>query len=100
VEMMDPMPAVLAVLAVLGAALWWLRKKGTGGWFRPELRRKTRRLQSMERLALAPNHLLHLVRVDDRVLLIAQSPSGLALMEGTTAAPPAVAMRAAAAEHA
>src|SRR5713101_4939462 len=25
---MDPMPAVLAVLAVLSAALWWLRRKG------------------------------------------------------------------------
>ena len=99
-EMMDPMPAVLAVVAVLAAALWWLRKKGTGGWFRPELRRKTRRLESMERLALAPHHLIHLVRVDDRVMLIAQSPSGLSLMEGTTAAPPAAAMRAAAAERA
>jgi flagellar biogenesis protein FliO len=98
VEMMDPMPAVLAVVAVLALALWWLRKKGTGGWFRPELRRKTRRLESMERLALAPNHLIHLVRVDDRVLLIAQSPAGLVLIEGTTAAPPAAAMRAAAAE--
>lgn len=99
-EMMDPMPAVLAVVAVLAAALWWLRKKGTGGWLRPELRRKTRRLESMERLALAPHHLIHLVRVDDRVMLIAQSPSGLSLMEGTTAAPPAAAMRAAAAERA
>jgi flagellar biogenesis protein FliO len=98
VEMMDPMPAVLAVVAVLAVALWWLRKKGTGGWFLPELRRKTRRLESMERLALAPHHLINLVRVDDRVVLIAQSPSGLSLMEGTTAAPPAAAMRAAAAE--
>ena len=99
-EMMDPMPAVLAVVAVLAVALWWLRKKGTGAWFRPELRRKTRRLESMERLALAPSHLIHLVRVDDRVLLIAQSPAGLAVIEGTTAAPPAAAMRAAAAERA
>lgn len=99
--MMDPMPAVLGVVAVLGAALWWLRKKGTAGWFRPEVRRKTRRLESMERLPLAPHHLLHLVRVDDRVVLIAQSPSGLSLMEATTtAAPPAAAMRAAAADRA
>lgn len=96
--MIDPMPAVLAVVAVLAAALWWLRKKRAGGWFRPEPRRKARRLESMERLMLAPNHLLHLVRVDDRILLIAQSPGGLAVVEGS-AAPPA-AMRAAAAERA
>jgi len=96
--MMDPMPAVLAVAVVLGAALWWLRKKRA--WFRPELRRKTRRLESLEHLALAPHHLLHLVRVDDRVVLIAQSPSGLTWMEATAAAPPPAAMRAAAAERA
>lgn len=95
--MMDPMPAVLAVMAVLAVGLWWLRKKRAGGWFRPELRRKTRRLESMERLMLAPHHLLHLVRVDDRVLLIAQSPGGLAVVEGSAA--PAAAMRAAAAER-
>lgn len=95
--MIDPMPAVLAVVVVLATALWWLRKKGIGR-FRPELRRKTRRLESMERLALSPHHLLYLVRVDDRTVLIAQSPSGLALIEGTEAAAPAAAMRAAAAE--
>lgn len=99
-EMIDPMPAVVAVVIVLAAALWWLRKKGIGGWLRPELRRKTRRLESMERLPLAPHYLLHLVRVDDRTILIAQSPSGLELIEGTPAATPAAAMRAAAAEHA
>jgi len=99
VEIMDPMPAVLAVVAVLGAGLWWLRKRGTGGFFRPELRRKTRRLESMEHLALAPHHLLHLVRVDDRVILIAQSPGGLALVEAPAAAPPLAAMRAAAADQ-
>ncbi len=97
---MDPMPALLAVTAVLAAALWWLRKRGRGAWLRPELRRKARRLESMERLLLAPHHLLHLVRVDDRVVLIAQSPSGLALIDGTTATAPPAAMRAAAADRA
>lgn len=99
-EMIDPMPAVLAVVVVLATALWWLRKKGIGRWFRPELRRKTRRLESMERLALAPHHLLYLVRFDERTILIAQSPSGLALIEAAGAAAPAAAMRARAAESA
>ncbi len=99
-EMIDPMPAVVAVVVVLATALWWLRKKGLGRWLRPALCRKTRRLESMERLALSPHHLLHLVRVDDRTVLITQSPSGLALFEGAGAAEPATTMRAAAAEHA
>jgi flagellar biogenesis protein FliO len=80
VEMTDPMPALAGVLAVLAAALWWLRKKGAVR-FRPGVRRPSRRLQSIERLALSPHHALHLVRLDDRAILVAQSPSGLALLE-------------------
>jgi hypothetical protein len=94
VEMTDPMPAVAGVLAVLAAALWWLRKKGAVRW-RPHARRAPRRLASIERLALSPHHALHLVRLDDRAILVAQSPSGLALLER-----PASAVPRAMAEHA
>ena len=93
-EMTDPMPAVAGVLAVLAAALWWLRKKGAVRW-RPQARRATRRLQSIERLALSPHHALHLVRLDDRAILVAQSPAGLALLERPeNAAPRAMAEHA------
>ena len=78
-EMTDPMPALAGVLVVLTAALWWLRKKGTLR-FQPRAGRP-RRLHSIERLALSPHHALHLVRLDDRAILVAQSPSGLALLE-------------------
>ena len=78
--MTDPMPALAGVLAVLAAALWWLRKKGAAG-FQPHARRTPRRLASIERLALSPHHTLHLVRLDDRAILVAQSPSGLAFVE-------------------
>jgi hypothetical protein len=86
---MDPMPAVVAVGAVLAAALWWLRKKALGPLFQTGTRRSTNRLESMERLAISPHHILHLVRLDDHSILIAQSPSGLALLDGagTAAAP-------------
>jgi flagellar biogenesis protein FliO len=76
------MPAVLAVMAVLALALWWLRKKGARGWLRARTRRAARRLESMERLALAPHHTLYLVRLDDHAILVAQSPAGLTLLEG------------------
>lgn len=100
-EIMDPLPAVLAVLGVLAAALWWLRKKGPGRFWRQTWRRPSRRLASIERLALSPRHVLHLVRLDDRVLLVAESPGGLAPLEGAAAASPVqgAALRAAAAER-
>lgn len=94
-EITDPVPAVLGVLAVAAAALWWLRKKAAVRFFRPHVRHRARRLESMERLALAPHHTLYLVRMDDRTLLVAQSPSGLAVLDG--AGTPAL---RAAAEHA
>jgi flagellar biogenesis protein FliO len=79
VEMTDPMPVLAGVLTVLAAALWWLRKKGAVR-FRSYARRAPRRLESIERLALSPHHALHLVRLDDRAILVAQSPSGLVLL--------------------
>ena len=83
--MTDPLPAVVAVMAVLALALGWLRKKGARGWPAARTRRPARRLESMERLALAPHHTLHLVRLDDRTILVAESPAGLTLVDGAAA---------------
>jgi hypothetical protein len=100
-EIMDPMPAVLAALGVLAAALWWLRKKGAVRLLSKTIRRPARRLASIERLALSPQHVLHLVRLDDRTLLVAQSPAGLAPLDSaaTECHAPVAAFRAAAAER-
>lgn len=99
-EFMDPMPAVVAVGAVLAAALWWLRKKALGPLFQTGARRSTCRLESMERLSISPHHILHLVRLDDHSILIAQSPSGLALLDGAGTAAPGNLRAAAKAERA
>ncbi|MGD1070276.1 MAG: flagellar biosynthetic protein FliO [Bryobacteraceae bacterium] len=74
---------VMAVLTMLGAALYVLRAKGmvrfavkgigTAG---------ERRLQSIERLPLTAQHSLHLVRVAGRVILIAVSPGGCSVLDG------------------
>jgi flagellar biosynthetic protein FliO len=89
---MDPIQDALRVIAVLGVlvlALWWLRKRGlaqiklpgraTGGG---------RRLELLERLPLTPQHSLHLVRCEERTLLIAVSPSGCQLLEQKPIAAP------------
>ena len=72
--------SVAAVLCLLGAVLWVLRRRG---WAAPgPLRRaRGRRMECVERLALGPQHAIHLIRLGGRGLLIASSPSGCALME-------------------
>jgi flagellar biosynthetic protein FliO len=70
---------VAAVLALLGATLWWLRRRGFATL---AMGRKPggRRLECLERLPLGPQQTLHLVRVGQTALLLASSPTGCALV--------------------
>jgi flagellar biogenesis protein FliO len=68
--------AVAAVLGTLGASLWWMRGRG----WRRNLPQRTRELECLERLALGPQHSLHLVRAAGRLMLVASSPAGCALI--------------------
>jgi flagellar biogenesis protein FliO len=75
--------SVVFVLALLLLTLWWVRRRGlaniTGGL--PIVRKtNARRLESMERLPLGPQHTLHLVRLGAAALLISASPAGCALV--------------------
>ncbi len=75
--------AVALVLALLLLTLWWLRKRGLAGLATglPSIRKSSaRRMESLERLALGPQHTLHLVRLGGAALLISASPSGCALV--------------------
>ena len=71
--------AVSAVLSLLAAALWWLRRKGLVRHFRGGARQPA--LQPVERLLLGPQHALHLVRLAGRGLLVGTSPAGCAVLE-------------------
>jgi flagellar biogenesis protein FliO len=74
--------AVSGVLLLLGAALWWLRRKGLAQYgMRPSTGARKRTLESVERLALGPQHSLHLVRLAGRALLVGTSPTGCAVLE-------------------
>ena len=82
-ESLEQALTVFFVLVLFGGTLFWLRRKGlarfaTGGM----VRRANRRMQSLERLPLTPQHSLHLVRVAGKVLLIAVSPGGCSILEG------------------
>ncbi|MEO5922875.1 MAG: flagellar biosynthetic protein FliO [Bryobacteraceae bacterium] len=67
--------AVLVVFALLGAAVWKLR----GG---PLLlsRSERPRLASIGRLALTPQHAVHLLRIDGREMVVATHPQGCSVL--------------------
>jgi flagellar biogenesis protein FliO len=81
-DLLRQLAAVGLVFGLLAAALWMLRRRGitSRGWL-PRPRRATARLESLERLALSPQHTLHLVRVADRALLIGAHSGGCTLLE-------------------
>jgi flagellar biogenesis protein FliO len=75
--------SVALVLALLGGGLWWLRRKGVAYFASgPRSHGKGRSMRVVERLALTPQHSLHLVSVGDRTMLIAASPGGCAVLGG------------------
>lgn len=77
-EAMRQVWAVSAVLALLAASLWWLRRKGLAH-LAPRGRKHT--IVAVERLTLGPQHALHLVRLAGRGLLVGTSPAGCAVLE-------------------
>lgn len=90
-EILPQMLAILAVFALLGVTLWWLRRNGAVQ-FRsvlpprfagPRGRSQTRFLGRIEALQLTPSHSLSLIRVADRAILIGTSPAGIHLIEST-----------------
>jgi flagellar biogenesis protein FliO len=82
-ELARQLLAVLFVLGLLAAALWWLRHKGaariTGAAGRGG---RQRHVVVVERVPLTPQHALHLVHVADRALLVGTGPSGCQVIEG------------------
>ncbi|MGA9628174.1 MAG: flagellar biosynthetic protein FliO [Bryobacteraceae bacterium] len=82
-EAIQQVLGVVAVLALLGGSLWWLRRKGVAQFtVRGPGGGKTRTMRVIERLALTPQHSLYLVRVADRTMLIAASPGGCSILDG------------------
>ena len=82
-DAIQPALAVLFVLGLLGGGIYCLRAKGLArfsgkGFGHPA----ARRMQALERLALTPQHSLHLVSVGGRILLVAVSPGGCTVVEG------------------
>src|SRR3954451_17143195 len=78
-DLLQGLTASLLVIAALAGTVMFLKNRGLASF---DLRRGStpRRLQSLERLTLTPQHSLHLVRLDNRVLLIASAPGGCSVL--------------------
>ncbi|HEX9012061.1 MAG TPA: flagellar biosynthetic protein FliO [Anaerolineaceae bacterium] len=84
-EAIQQMVAVMAVMGLLGAALYCLRGRGWARWngFNAKTR-PGRKMELIERLQVGPQHSLLLVRVADRALVVGLSPGGCTLIERTS----------------
>ena len=73
--------SVLLVFLLLGLALWKLRQPGSSlhlPWRKQG--GSPRALESVERLALTPQHALHVVRVHGREVVVATHPQGCTVL--------------------
>jgi flagellar biogenesis protein FliO len=79
-EVLQQIVTAAGVLALLAGTLLWLRRRGVVSVL-PRRRSGARRLDSLERLPLGPQHTLHLVRLGQTALLVSSSPAGCALIQ-------------------
>jgi flagellar biogenesis protein FliO len=79
-DFVQPLAAIVFVMALLGAALFLLKKRGAASFRVPGFSpAATRRLEVLERISLGPQHALHLIRADGQTLLIATAPGSCSL---------------------
>jgi flagellar biogenesis protein FliO len=76
VELIQPAAAIVLVLALLGGTLVTLHRRGAVSF--PG---SAKNLEVIERIALGPQHALHLVRTGNRTILIATSPQSCQVIE-------------------
>jgi flagellar biogenesis protein FliO len=67
--------ALATVFGLLGAAVWTLRRRAGG--LRAGV---SKSLTAVERVALTPQHTLHLIRISRRELLVATHPQGCTVL--------------------
>jgi len=82
-DVLRQVSSVLLVFSLLGAALWALRRGGRislRGLARTRVLGNTKSMVAVDRLALTPQHMLHLVRINGREVLVATHPQGCSVV--------------------
>jgi len=81
VEVLQQFLSVVAVFALLGGALWLMRRGGIAKIAQIRgMRHEKKSLESIERLPLSPHHALHRIRIGSREMVVATHPQGCALL--------------------
>jgi flagellar biogenesis protein FliO len=73
----QPLAAVVLVMALLGGALFALKRRGIASF----TAQSARRVEVLERVALTPQHSIHVVRAQGRILLIATAPGSCQILD-------------------
>lgn len=73
-ELFEQLAAVVLVLALLGGAVWLLKRGALPGVGIAPRRNGPRQLEVVERVALGPQHSLVLVRVNGVLVLVGTGP--------------------------
>ena len=82
-DILQPISAIVLVMALLTAVLVLLRKRGAAAFRLPGTGGPPRRLEVVERVSLGPQHALLLVRAGGRMLLVGTAPNSCQLLEGS-----------------
>jgi flagellar biogenesis protein FliO len=85
---LQPILAVILVLSLLGGLLFFLRRRGIAsfqgfpaGAGLGRQASNARQLKVVERVPLGAQHALHLVRVGDRLMLVATAPGSCQVLD-------------------
>ena len=78
----QPILAVVLVLSLLGGLLFFLRRRGIASFSAfPAGAANARQLKVVERVPLGAQHALHLVRVGDKLILVATAPGSCQVLD-------------------
>jgi flagellar biogenesis protein FliO len=79
---LQPILAVILVLSLLGGVLFFLRRRGIASFSAfPTGAANVRQLKVVERVPLGAQHALHLVRVGDKLILVATAPGSCQVLD-------------------
>ena len=80
-DTIQPVIAAVFVMGLLLVVLLALRKKGMLNFAVSQNGKTGKRIELIERVALGPQHALHLVRAGDRCVLIVTAPSSCQVLD-------------------
>lgn len=88
-DTLQPIAAIVLVMALLAGVLILLRKRATATFRLPGASGPaSRRLEVLERVSLSPQHALHLVRAGGRLLLVGTAPNSCQLLDDSVSEEP------------